>query len=287
MARYKRTQGGKFRKVKGGMKKRGRVSKPLKAAINRIVKGNIETKYVAQTIMLNQPLVYECGLFPNNRLRNLIPAITQGMDSYQRIGDKIKPVRMRVHVHYSWDATFVGSSPPVIRQFHVTSKAVKSHEQWTPAVAGSATLRLLDGGQGIPERPSGDGAGNICGQTFMKPVNKDDFTPHKGCRTFIMQKNSGDWVQDTKSPNTDAPSSYSSSQLTQEHGFSVKLPKTLNYDSSLGDYPVNALPLFAAHWSYPNELLISNTDPYSPTTGLPNTNKVHVTVRTELWYKDA
>lgn len=282
----------KTRRTRSGKVKSATASKPLSLAITKVINRKFETKYVATNIFNQTPLATLLnGGSIYTKLTNLIPNIVQGLDGHQRLGDEISPVKMRVHVQYTWSNDLSGSYCLFVRQFHVTHKSIKDNEVYQQTDIPTEHATLIENGDNTTKFPDGRGG---TWDDCLKPVYKEKWTPHKGSKTFEMQKNWGHMNTLRPAASGDAtlsnPASSGNRQMVSNHGFSVKLPKTLKYDK--GAYlPTNCLPLFGAYFganTYVDTATMFNGGlaPHAPAY-LMTINPILVTVRTELWYKDA
>lgn len=262
------------------------VSKPLKRAIDKLINKNIETKYVATTIRNNQivPQFLEASV-ASTTLFPLMPNVYQGDADNQRIGDQIRPIRMRAHVDYVWHKDCSGAALLNLRQFHVGFKPIRSAAAWqssaTQVVDQAKMLKVGDGTTVCPDLRLGTHL------SFLYPLNTEVYTAHKGCASFRMAKNSG-CIQDRKVLGTGdvvAPGN-GNTQLVQTKSFDIKVPKVFKYNLLEGT-PNNFTTLFGACFGVTNNL-DSDVDVYGPIVRfLPTNPPLIYNVRVELWYKDA
>lgn len=193
----------------------------------------------------------------------IIPAINQGDESYQRQGDKIRPVKLNIKGLISMDRTYASDNKVLlVRVVCFTPKAAKSAAVATPLNSTWANELLRLNFSGGPE------VGPFTGdQTeLMFPINRDAFIVHYD-KTFRIACSAG--ADPSLGAVEENPSSYVRWSKT------IKLPKTLTYDAGV-NFPNNACPQYALGYSYAD-----GTSPDSITTRLV-TNTV-----SRLYYKDA
>jgi hypothetical protein len=97
-------------------RKRTKISKPLRQAVKKMIKANIETKMVDYYEGLEGAEIYA------NRLGNIhyLSGVAQGTDDNQRIGDTIKPVdltvrlMLRFYVNANVNTTYWGNPMRVV-----------------------------------------------------------------------------------------------------------------------------------------------------------------------------
>lgn len=279
-------------------KRPAKVSQPMKSAITKIVLGNQETKYVATTKVSQVAVPFYLGAQSTyQQLINLLPRVNQSATTEQknftRIGDTIEPIKLRVHVQYTWHKDCSGSAQLFVKQFHVTNKSIKSNDLWTLATAATEQAKMLENGDGTTSYPDGRAPSY---PDFYKPINKEVWTSHKGTRYFQMAKNSGRVQQSIThagfirgNPSLQDYPTSSNNQGCVSHSFDVPCPKKLKYDQNTSGYPSNFMPLFGSYFGITTNL-DSDLEAYGPAftpTYQPVNPPLLATVRVELWYKDA
>lgn len=261
---------------------------------------NTETKYVAQIIQstttpANMGYLREAlsGTDANTRLQPIIPQLSQGVGTNQRIGSVVTPIKMRVTVRYFYDYNFTNSLKTHVRQYVVTNKMVKTAPLWE---TNSQTQQssMLEVGNGTNTYPD-FGTTPDAQVHASRHINRATFTPLKGCKDFVLQKQGG---QPLGAPVVLADYSYSPLFGQQEYvsTFLVKCPK-LKYEQFLEAgqdnfrYPTNFCPLWGA-------VAWTSTDDQSKTyrnqegdisgsgVGRPSVPVIRYTIFSELWFKD-
>lgn len=281
-----------------------KLSKPMKAAVKKIVRGNEETKYHAEQLLMKNTL--DWGIHtpwsPSSvgDTMPLVPRIAQGDGNFQRIGSRVRPTKCRVDIEAAIAEAAIGlpqvntaTEDIFLVMYILRPKTSKNFEQFTnlavPA-SGAYTDELLDNGDGTSKA-----FGNpitIGGSTFVYtnasdlqlPVNREYFTLVKQ-KVVRLVKNTGSTNGDgTNYPNvTRGGSSWRGS-------FTYKLP-SLKYDddpksaSLNGGYPTNANMVLCV-----GAALASGLDSIQYVGGEASSilpNPVILNVRTHYWYKDA
>lgn len=152
-----------------GHKKRAvstkRVSKRLKYAVKRIVSRNTETK----TRQLTSATLNVFQSITNTEVHNIIPAISQGVTQQDRIGNRIKPVRMTLKLAIicnNMNAVAPGASSSYFDVYIFKSKF--ANQGGIAPTAGDMSLFLQNG----------SGGDSYNGQVLdgLRPVNNDLFT---------------------------------------------------------------------------------------------------------------
>jgi len=204
-------------------------------AVNRLINRKAETKYRAQTIQDNGYVLGNIAggdswkyLFP------VIPSMSQGTGSAQRIGNSIAPIKLKVTVDYFFHRN--GFEPLAnqsddsvnlpgtyrVRQFSVTSKSIRGCSAWVDSTSAQKIAqqgRLLEVGDGTVTAPN---SVELANQDFK--ISDENWTKHKGNKTFFMGKQSG--TQWTLSSEPIAPNQTYHKRVC----FFVKCPKTFKYE---------------------------------------------------------
>jgi len=223
-----RRPGGAFYKKRPSVRNpRPRAGKVLTAAIKKVVKSQAEKKFMNS----NQTYRSNSGINVGD-LVGVIPAISQGVDDFNRIGDKIRPTSLIVKVTLCNDnsAYATHNVPPfTARVFVLSQKNIKS----LTGLSGVATGSLL--------RLSGTEIAYLGGTgDNMLPINRDLFTVHGDRKVhFAGQSITGvtqTWTQSNKAVS-----------MT----FRVKCPASFTYDDAISTtLPVNFAPFLAVGYQY-------------------------------------
>lgn len=278
------------------MRAPAKLSKPVKRAIKRIVKGQEETKYIATQLMLNQSLDAAIHT-PGTDMVPLVPLIKEGDQENQRIGRQVRPTRCRVDVHATFPQSNPGLTPPVFQTSANEIYAVfyilrsKRRHNWTDFQGSADWQRLLDDGAGgatpfgLNSAPAYGGFWFTNSSLLQYPINTSEFTLVKR-KVVKLVRNQGNMLENnpTAAPNM--------SQSAWSGSFYYKLP-TLKYDDSTNPvnptaepYPTNTCVFLAAGYVFANNINGYNADPEgNPASAIDNS--LSLTVRNHVWYKDA
>lgn len=252
--------------------------------MEKIVKGNIETKYVVENLgdgynslqIVNQ-LTSQCPFTVPPAMQFLqpaIPSVTIGSNSADVLGSKINNVRGAVHFEMEL-VPGAGTDPTrnvVVVLYCLESKSAHSQAS-AKALPGLDLLRL---GQSI----STDWTAVPASYNALQYKNMPLGVAWRGFKKmFHFVKNQGTVQGDTGA--TGAPNTLPGGN---RHSFTWRWKKdTVRYDESagaVGSYPINYLPMFGAVAYYSDG---TNTAPSGTEVGMG----VNLSWRTEMYYKDA
>lgn len=284
-------------KSAGRGKKPAKLTAPVKRAIKTIVKGQEETKYIAEQLLINQALDQAIHT-PGTDMVSLVPKIAEGDQENQRIGRQVRPVRCRVDIHATFPQTNLGSTTIPTSQLQANEIYVvlfilrsKRRHNWTDFSASTDWQRLLDDGAGSAAPFGLNSAAGYTGFWFANtsllqyPVNTSEFTVMKR-KVVKLVKNQGQMMDGTPTTSPNMP------QSCWSGSFTYKLP-TLKYDDGTDPvrptaepYPTNACVFLAAGYTPANNLSGYYVNPDgSPASALDDA--LSLTVRNHVWYKDA
>lgn len=249
----------------------------MSSVVNKVLNNALETKYVAQDIALNMYVLGTLdGTQPNNRLLSVIPDVARGTQSHERIGQKIHPVKLRVHCQYYFDTAT--QFDVILKQVMITLKGRKALSAFTNANQITVLPTLIDNGDNTnsPISPGNDYT------QLSYPYEKETVTKLKGDKTYVIRKNFGP-AQAAGALTGPTPLTYGPGYL--RISFDVKCPKELMYENVVGT-PTNFLPL----WGCAGSLV--GTTSYNAalgtiSVGTPANPILRASCRAELWYKDA
>jgi hypothetical protein len=210
----------------------------LKQAIQKVIAGTSETKYVMGQIRatdfvvtaptLDLPTGFTSAITSTRELYALIPQISEGAGVHQRVGDTIQPTSLTINLRFAFPFNDSQQSGDVTaHMFVLSAKSVKSLNNLS---AVPITL-LLDNGQG--SAASFDGTN----QHAMWKVNTNAFTVHKYKR-IRFQKTEG-LVNGGTLGNGQTCMNPSQHHVVR---FRVPLPKKLKYLLNSETYPTNSAP---------------------------------------------
>jgi len=225
---------------------RGRGQGALVRLIKSVINNNVETKHVGGIVEnagLHNAFISSADLF------GVLPPLSQGVDAFERIGDKIKPVSLRLKGCLSFNGNYTSASPLIIKLYVL---------QWKPqrdSVGGFASVpvaQLLDAGGSLT---SFDGSAIRA----MLPINKNDFDV-LATRTFK--------ISDSANENHKCE--------TASYNISVPLPARLLYQAGGRTSPSNFAPFMCIGWYYEDGAIPAAEDAY-----------VYNTTHAMLYFKDA
>lgn len=262
-----------------GLKREARSTRPrvprkkkapraLTTMIKRIVRGQAETKYVADNFDRNMnqalPSVWTLNDLGAGALRFLpmIPRTQQGTDENERVGDQISPVGPCVTtLQFAYVPEDVSGHAVKVEVWYGTTKARKSWAQ-NPL----SDTAFLDNGDGTNSAPGQNR------ETTMLPTDKRMVSFKK--KTFILSKTTGSTggMEGTGNFSANGGKLYRSIKLY------CKPPKKLRYIKGDDEYPSNFAPGYFINYSFVNGDI--------PPTSVGLDGLINVTSRTHLHFKD-
>jgi len=243
--------------------------KRLSQLVKRVVRGQAETKYVADQFDKNQNAalanVFALSALGAGALRFLpmIPRVSQGTDDNDRIGDTISPSgKVKTTLNFAINDDVSGSQQILVTVYYGTTKDRKSWENINPL----STDSFLDNGDGT------NGSPTFTRVSAMSPVQKDLVTFKK--IQFVLSKAQGRTGGDAGTGNFSANAGRSYRQITLTHA----APKKLKYSVGNDVYPSNYAPGFYVSLAY--------ADGAVPVSEAHLRGLVNVTCRQHMWFKD-
>lgn len=256
---------------------KGKVSKNMKLAIQRIINKDIETKFAISSVV--NAAVYNTirgklapsGTTSLNYLRPCIPPISNsGTASNDLVGAKMKLISLKTVLHFDLGTANTVSTDIFIKVFFLQSRNAKNY---TVAQAGLPGANILRTGNASEEDwvPSSGLDPRYLNQL---PLNKLSWTGTT--KTFRLSKNGGQ-TNGTVSGNVPL---LSNGNATFDFSYNWKAAgKSLKYDESDGSgYPENYLPLIGFVAWYADGTSVGAID---------SSMGVNVTYSNHAYYKDA
>lgn len=231
----------------------------LTKLVRRIANRGVEVKHVGQNVVdadFNSTITAAAEAYP------IIPAVTEGTDGHQRIGDKIKPkyllVKGKLHYALSMAGNYI--PPSTVRVMILSQKNVKTRSQ----------MGTVDTDHLLKDNIGTDVARGYSGSPFdnLAPINKDLFTVHMD-KKFKMRAQI-----EKELGNSNTVLGYAT-QRTMTFTKKIKCPASLNFDDGNGNYPNNFCPFVVV-----GGVNDDSTSAWSLTT------PYHVTVQSELYFVD-
>lgn len=241
--------------------------------IQKVINRGEETKYVAENIQAAPANVPDGQItVAGVDCQRMIPHLTQGVDDFQRIGNKIKPIRCKTQ----WN---INISNPFARLIDVTVHLVvfrvkgASTDTAVASIPGGDFLTVGDGTNVDPRGPTA--APPITSVNMLNFVNNYKVNRER----YSLLK----WfkIQFKKGPNdangavgvANAPPTVLGAKLHRRITYSWR-PPGLRYDNNAANLPTNHYPVYMI-WATPND-----------GTDLP-AGCLGYTTRSEMFFKDS
>lgn len=236
-----------------------RLAKPVAAAVKAIVTKNQETKYIS---LISENAVAHNSAIGASDFYRIVPRVSVGTNDYSRIGDRIRPVSLRVRGNATLYDALANNKVLIVRvlllQLKTAHQIAVAQAQWNTGAYQQLLKYNLEGG-GTENAPF---AGNVT--DIYTPVNRELFDV-LGERFLKLDGREAAAVE--SSPP---------SALSKSFNFKVKCPAQFMYPSTGDNDPVNFAPFLAVGYAY-----LDGTGPDVVTTNLAVTSMSH------LYYKDA
>jgi len=221
-------------KKKAYKKKSSRLSKPMKNAIKRIVRGQQETYNAGHIIEVN---VAHNSPISAGDCYPILPIVNQGTTDYNRRGDTIVPISCTIKGYVAINEDIVDQyTPCVVRVMVLEQKNIKTQAQLSSTFAASSLLKVNDASTSVNTKQFVGSS-----QDLLYPINTDLFKVH--CDKLIT-------LIPTYYPtfNVDlAPS-----KAFAKWSCKVPLPKKLHYPDDAATLPDNCCPFVCIGYGYPN-----------------------------------
>lgn len=236
----------------------------VRAVAKKVVADTLEDKYArAEIAPGGQPVLFNASITAPSEQYNLLPAVVQGTDSFNRIGDKIRPKSLRVEIYITANGLLTTSMLQRVRLFMLEDKTLKS---WSSLASSPIATQLLDFGSflgGFSGLPNCD----------LIRVNKRRYKVIKD-KSMTLAKGTG------LTPNTGGINGTQTFVGTQQYyKMTVKIPTpaVLHYASPGDSYPTNFAPFMILGYTQPD-------GDVAPDSGV---QKVAVQFSSHLDYEDA
>lgn len=219
------------RRLRGG---RG-IADPLTNRIKAVLDRQSETKYSATQIVDDVTVPYTLG--PATSWFPCTAQVLQGTgQSNQRVGERIKPVKIKVDFTFSYDPTSASSHDYRVKLFVLRPK---TYNNFAAMVASGFTGQFLDNG----DQTSADWDPLNQHISDSKPVDNEFFNPIL-IKRFKLIKNPAT-VEGTIPGGGNVPNTSRSSVVRYSMNlFGKALKKHLSYSGALAPYPTNYNPIF-------------------------------------------
>jgi len=252
------------KKAKPKSKAPAKLSAPVTAAVKQIVRGDLENKYLtlfpgyvnaispglawaAQgTGILQVPAVRNSALGIN--IVPLLPPLSQGVQQNQRIGDKVRPVSLKVDFTVSFDGRNVNSNVLACRLMCLKDKSIKTIKDLIFSATQPGTpvdQQLMDYGNGV------NGGYNGLPYDQHWRINTERYSVISDLK-FELRKSFGQTPHATNSVPYAGSLQFTDSTMTRQFSVTVPTPQTLLYSNDLDLYPTNFAPFWCIGFSQPD-----------------------------------
>lgn len=243
------------------------------ALVKQVLSKEIETKFRSQAPMI---VSNRNAIVTNNDIRSLIPPMdqtgaTDPGNSYERMGQKITPRKLRCSAYISLNPGITRSTSVVVCWWALTHKSIKHYPDLLPTANQDISTKFFKTGD-FNQTYGFDGI--VLNSTF--PVNDNEYTVLKKGK-FLLGKNTG-VVQDVLTAGNQPVYGNHTGRMVE---FDVKTPAKLLYDQDSGSpktvqYPNNFAPFMVVGYYHQDQ-----------TQGDEANADIAITMRTSLWYDDA
>lgn len=229
-----------------------------------IVRRKEETKYVSaqlqQMVPMGQALVTPAGFF------NCLTAVTQGVGDYQRVGEKISPVKAAIDFSFNWTNDQSNNQDVVVNLWVVIAKGANSRVALPSVPVG----QFLNVGNGTNRDPDDGNQPLMLNQINHMPLNKDQY---QGLRHYQFRMCRGTGAQANQGPATIVAPTGTAAREDQRYIRYTWKPPMLKYNLNTDAFPTSHYPVYG-YW-------VTNAD------GSAYGDTLHISTRTHLWFKDA
>lgn len=220
----------------------------VKAVAKKVVADALEDKYVTATYLPSGfPGYFNASISGNNEIYFCLPNVSQGTGSNQRIGDTIRPKRLRVDFVLTANGSYNSSQLNQVRLFVLQDKAIRDIQKLRdtivpPNIGTPISKELLDVGGSV----SGwSGVPN----DIMKRVNRQRYTVYKD-KAFELIAGTGQTPQPGNGYN--GTQTFVSPQQCWRCSVVIPTPAVLKYSNALDDFPTNFAPFFCVGYTQPD-----------------------------------
>lgn len=230
--------------------------------VRKMISRSEETKMVAKSIVNN--VLFNSGITSSTEVYDVLPNLTQGDDSWNRLGDKVTVKSLTVRGTVAINFNEARALTPEVHIFIVSHKSKKSYDALNAgSSAGRAQIvdELIDAGDGT-DIPFNGTVLPTC-----LPLNRKLLTVHAH-KVLKLASSYGA-----------AADQHSSDDTIRYKRFAVKIkcPKVFTYDQSISAiHPVNFAPVMMVGYVYPDG-----------TFSEVLTTPILVTAASTLYYDDA
>jgi len=218
----------------------------MKAVAKKVIRDQAEDKYITRFAQTSGLPRYFNGMITASDIYYLLPPIIQGTASNQRIGNKIRPTRLRVDFVLTVNGAFDANLLLHTRLMVLRDKTINSTLELIPLPGTQpgtpVATELLDIGGGTSGFNGEPGL-------IMARINKERYTVIRDVQKEVC---SGSGLTPQASNSFAGTQTFVSG--AQAHRFSVVIPtpKTFNYSLETDQYPTNFAPFFVLGYAQPD-----------------------------------
>lgn len=238
------------KKRRGNRRRRNAVRKAVQRVkksnfrknVIKVMREQIETKEAYTTNSSAGLIKYNSGINSVADITNILPAISKGTNDNERVGERVRALRLNVRGYIKFDYNSAPASPASsvgVRMMIVSVKGRNSYDMAT--INGNALFSLLKKG-GTSTAFTG------ILSDLTAPINRDLFTVHHDKVMYLKQ----DMVYQTGTPTGDITTS-DVSKLIRFFNLNVKCRnKDLKYEDATnsGIWPTNFYPFLLIGYTY-------------------------------------
>lgn len=242
-----------------------KVSLPIKNYVSRAISRNVETKCSMRQNIADQQTVTGAGLNTSVGLgfvsgTSIIPAISQGTGEAERVGNKIKPTKLKLAITLrAQPVTAVGSLTPFPATPFLCRVIVFRHRY---ATDDNSQIGILDTGNSMSNLGSTP-------DSWLQPYNKDEYIIAYS-KQFLMQP-----IQNQSTTPYSAENMVSNAKAFVMLKKNIKVPKSLIYTDNTSTAN-NAGWFLAVACCNVDGTVVTNTQ-----------SRVMLNAESYLYYKDA
>lgn len=213
----------------------------VRAVAKKVVADALEDKYSSFLInpLTSLPTYFNAGIASTAEVFPVLPPVAQGTNSNQRIGDKIRPKKLRVDCVITANGSFSSSQMNQVRLFILQDKSIKNLNALFSTPISTQLLDLggtTDGFKGLPA-------------DIMRRVNKQRYNVYAD-KVFEILSGQGQTPQPV---NTYVGNQvFVSGEQCYKVSFVVPTPAVLSYSNSADVWPVNYAPFMCLGYVQPD-----------------------------------
>lgn len=220
----------------------------VKAVAKKVVSDALEDKYCTSTTgnIGGVPTYFNASIGTNAEVYRCLPEIFEGVASNQRVGDKIKPKRLRVDFVITANGSYNSSQLNQVRLFVLQDKSIRNvlalKDVALTQIGTPIGSQLLDLGGTLT---------GFLGQPYqiMSRVNRERYTVFKD-QVFELCSGTGQTPQAGNTYN--GTQTFVSGQQCWRASVNIPCPAVLKYSNSVDTFPTNFAPFFCLGYTQPD-----------------------------------